>query len=166
MNADIFKTKEGRPSWDEYFMNLTQFVAKRATCTRKKLGAVLVKNKRIVATGYNGSPSGQPHCDDKGCFVVPTTQIVDGQEIARDHCIRTLHAEQNAIMQCALNGIPTDGSTLYVMYNPCYQCAKMVIAAGIKRVVFDADYFHDDGLDHKAMDMMKESGITVDKFKR
>jgi dCMP deaminase len=153
-----------RPDWDEYFMNMTELVAKRATCTRKKLGAVLVRDRRVIATGYNGSPPSQPHCDEIGCFVVPTTQKVDGKEVTKDHCIRTLHAELNAIMQCALHGVSTKGSTLYVMYNPCYYCTKALMAAGIKRVVYRDEYFHDDGLDHKAVEMMKETGIHVEKF--
>ena len=155
---------EKRPSCYEYFMGMTDLVAKRGTCTRKKLGAVLVKDKRVIATGYNGSPSGQPHCDDVGCFVVPTTQKIEGKEITRDHCIRTIHAELNAILQCALHGIETKDATLYVMYNPCYYCAKAIIEAGIKRVVFKEDYYHNDGLDHKAIDMMRESGLIVEKF--
>lgn len=143
---------------------MATFVAKRGTCTRKKLGAILVKDKRVIATGYNGSPPGQPHCTDVGCFVVPTTQKIEGKEITKDHCIRTIHAELNAILQCALHGIKTHNATLYVMYNPCYYCAKTIVAAGIKRVVYQKDYFHDDGLDHKAIDMMTESGISVEKF--
>ena len=153
-----------RPSWDEYFMDMATFVAKRSTCTRKKLGAVLVKNKRVIATGYNGAPPGQAHCDDAGCFVVSTTQKIDGKEITKDHCIRTLHAELNAILQCSQHGIQTNDSTLYVMCNPCYHCAKSIITSGIKRVVYNDDYFHDDGLDHKAIEMMKECGVIVEKI--
>lgn len=156
---------EKRPSWDDYFMNMTELVAKRGTCTRKRLGAVLVRDRRVIATGYNGSPPGHPHCDDVGCFVVPTTQKIEGKEITKDHCIRTLHAELNAILQCALHGVEAKGSTLYVMYNPCYYCAKTIIASGIARVVYKNDYIHDDGLDNKALEMMRTSGIIVEKHR-
>lgn len=117
-----------RPSWDEYFMQIARDVATRATCPRRSVGAVVALEKRILTTGYNGAPHGLPHCTEVGC------KMQDG------HCIRTLHAEQNAIVQGALNGVTLRGATLYVTCQPCHNCAKMIVNAGIVRVVFDGDY--------------------------
>jgi dCMP deaminase len=113
-----------RPSWDEYFLRIACDVATRATCLRRHVGAVIVRDKRILSTGYNGSPPGQPHCTDVGCL------IEDGR------CIRTLHAEQNALIQAALHGVSTQGATLYGTCRPCHVCARMIVGAGIERVVF------------------------------
>jgi Deoxycytidylate deaminase len=113
-----------RPSWDEYFMRIAREVATRATCLRRHVGAVIVRDRRILSTGYNGSPPGQKHCTEVGCL------MEDGR------CIRTLHAEQNALMQAALHGVSTAGATLYGTCRPCHVCARMVVAAGITRVVF------------------------------
>ncbi len=153
-----------RPSWDEYFMGITEIVAKRATCPRKRLGSIIVKNKRIIATGYNGSPPGQPHCDDVGCLIVPTVKIIKGKQVVRDHCLRTLHAEQNALLQCAIHGVSTKDATMFTLTNPCYLCAKMIITAGIKRVVYKDEYNHDDALDQKASDLLKEGGVELIKL--
>ncbi len=113
-----------RPSWDEYFLSIAREVASRSTCTRRHVGAVLVREKRILTTGYNGSPPGQQHCTEVGCL------LEDGK------CIRTLHAEQNAIAQAALHGVSTQGATLYCTCRPCHVCARMIVGAGIIRVVF------------------------------
>jgi dCMP deaminase len=114
-----------RPTFDDYFMSIAKIVATRSTCDRLRAGAVLVKNKRIMATGYNGAPAGMPHCDGE-----------DGHKMENGHCIRTLHAEENAILQVAyIGGGSTDGSTMYTTYSPCYHCAKKIISSGIKRVV-------------------------------
>ncbi|HLD62570.1 MAG TPA: cytidine/deoxycytidylate deaminase family protein [Candidatus Norongarragalinales archaeon] len=153
-----------RPSWDEYFVKIAEMVAQRATCPRKRLGSVIVKEKRIIATGYNGSPPGQPHCDEVGCKTIPTHVVVEGKDVVKDHCVRTLHAEQNAIIQCALHGVSCEGATIYLTINPCYLCAKMIVASGIKRVVYKGDYFHDDKLDHDAMDLFAGAGVQVEKF--
>ncbi len=153
-----------RPSWDEYFMKIAEEVATRATCPRKRLGAVIVKDKRIIATGYNGSPPGIAHCDEAGCKLAPTLYVIDGKHKVVDHCVRTLHAEQNAIIQCAKHGASADGATLYVTINPCYSCAKMIAAAGIRRLVYNADYFHDDSLDREALDLLREAGVSVESF--
>ena len=126
-----------RPSWDEYFMEITKVVAKRGTCDRGRTASVLVKNKRIVSTGYVGSPIGLPHCDEVG-HEMHTVINKDGKESR--HCIRTSHAEENAIIQAARYGIALDGATLYCKMTPCYTCAKMIINAGIKRVVSAQDY--------------------------
>jgi len=117
-----------RPTWDEYFMQIARDISSRATCPRRFVGAVVVLERRILTTGYNGAPKGLPHCTEVGC------KMQDG------HCIRTLHAEQNAIVQGALNGITLRDATLYVTCQPCNNCAKMIINAGIRKVVFDGDY--------------------------
>ena len=133
-----------RPSWHEYFMRIAKEVATRATCPRRSVGAVIVLDRRILTTGYNGAPHGLAHCTEVGC------KIVDG------HCQRALHAEQNAILQAALNGVSTRGATVYVTCQPCNACAKMIINAGIVRVVFEGDY-----PDPFAMELFEESGIEL-----
>lgn len=117
-----------RKSWDEYFIGIARAVAERATCDRKHVGAVLVRDRQIVATGYNGSVRGQPHCDDAGHL------MVDG------HCVRTVHAEMNALVQAARTGAAVEGSTLYVTAFPCHLCAKLLANAGVVRVVFAEAY--------------------------
>jgi dCMP deaminase len=117
-----------RPSWEEYFLGIAQVVAQRSTCDRAYVGCVLVRDKRILTTGYNGSPSSLEHCDDVGHL------LFDG------HCIRTLHAEQNAIIQAALHGVSTKGAECFVTHHPCVICAKMLINAGVWRVVYLHDY--------------------------
>ena len=136
-----------RPSWDEYFMELAQVVAKRSTCNRRSVGTVLVRDKRILTTGYNGSPSGLPHCTDVGCL------IVDG------HCVRAIHAGQNAIIQAALHGINLRGATCYVTSSPCVHCAKMLIAAGIERIVYMDSYTEEIGFE-----MARQAGVKMERF--
>lgn len=129
--------KYQRPSWDKYFMEIAKLVGTRSTCDRGRVGCVIVKNKRIISTGYAGSPTGLPHCDDIG-HEIHTVIHPDGTQT--QHCIRTTHAEQNAICQAARFGVALEGSTLYCKMTPCYACAKMIINAGIKRVVCEQDY--------------------------
>lgn len=129
--------KNKRTSWEQYFINIVNAVAERATCDRGKSGAIIVKNRRVLATGYVGSPIGLPHCDDVGHQFKKTIHE-DGK--ITNHCIRTVHAEQNAICQAARYGIPIDGSTIYCTMLPCYTCAKMIINAGIKNVICIKDY--------------------------
>ena len=117
-----------RPSWDEYFLQIAFTVAQRSTCDRAHVGCVLVRDRRMLTTGYNGAPAGLPHCDDVGHL------LVDG------HCVRTLHAEQNALIQAALHGVGTEGATAYVTHQPCLTCAKMLINAGVRRVVYAGNY--------------------------
>lgn len=124
------KRKTKRPSWDEYFLKLAMLVSERATCPRMHCGCVLVREKRILATGYNGSIPGDAHCEEAGCLVVD------------NHCVRTLHAEMNAILQCSIHGISTTGATAYVTNMPCTNCAKALIGAGVKEIVIFSDY-HD-----------------------
>jgi len=126
-----------RPSWDEYFSHLANLVGERGTCDRGHCGALVTKDRRIVSTGYAGSPSGTVHCDEVG-HEMHTVTHEDGS--VSKHCIRTTHAEQNAICQAARFGIALDGGTLYTKMAPCYACAKMIINAGIKRVVCSQDY--------------------------
>ena len=125
-----------RPSWDEYFLEVARLVAKRATCLRRRVGAVLVRDKKILATGYNGAPSGLKHCIDIGC-IREKLKIPSGE---RHELCRGLHAEQNVILQAALYGASTKGSTLYVTNQPCVICAKMLINAGIKEIVISDGY--------------------------
>lgn len=121
-----------RPSWDEYFLELAAQVAKRATCDRGRAGCVVVRDKRIIATGYVGSPPGLAHCDEVGHLL---RKVVDEDGTVRQHCVRTTHAEQNAICQAARYGIALDGATLYCTMEPCRVCAMLLISAGIRRVV-------------------------------
>jgi dCMP deaminase len=125
-----------RPSWDEYFLEVASLVSKRSTCLRRSVGAVLVKDKKILATGYNGAPSGLKHCIDIGCLR-EKLRIPSGQ---RHELCRGLHAEQNVILQAALYGVSTKGSILYVTNQPCVICAKMLINAGIKEIVIYSGY--------------------------
>lgn len=136
-----------RPSWDEYFAELAQVVAKRSTCNRRSVGAVLVRDKRILTTGYNGSPPGLPHCTDAGCLMV------------EGHCVRAIHAEQNAIVQAALHGIDLRGATCYVTSSPCVHCAKMLIAAGITRIVYLDSYTEQIGFE-----MAQQAGVVMERF--
>jgi dCMP deaminase len=134
-----------RPSWDDYFMGIALQVARRSTCDRARVGAIIVKDRRILTTGYNGSPAGLPHCDEIGHLMIS------------GHCVRTLHAEQNAIIQAALHGVGVAGSTMYVTHQPCLTCAKMIINAGIRRVVFAGQY-----PDHHAVTFLKDAGVVLD----
>ena len=120
-----------RISWHEYFMGLATLVSERATCDRLHVGAVIVKDRNIIATGYNGSVGGTSHCCDKGCDVVD------------NHCVRTIHAETNAILQCAKNAVSPVGATIYVTHFPCYNCAKHIAQVGIAKVVYLNGYNND-----------------------
>ena len=135
-----------RPSWDEYFVEIARQVATRSTCLRRHVGAVVVRDKRILSTGYNGAPRGLDHCDVVGCLR-EQLNIPSGQ---RQEICRGLHAEQNAIIQAALHGVSIAGSTIYVTHQPCITCAKMIINAGITRVVCTASY--PDELARKMLD--------------
>ena len=136
-----------RPSWDDYFMQITLQVARRSTCPRAAVGAVIVRDKRILTTGYNGAPTGLPHCTEVGCLMV------------NGHCVRTLHAEQNAIIQGALHGVDVSASTIYVTHQPCLVCAKMIINAGIERVVYAGPY-----PDEIARSFLEEAGVMLKRY--
>ncbi len=146
-----------RPSWDQYFIDITHLVATRSTCMRRHVGALLVKNRNILATGYNGTPSGIRHCEETGCLR-ERLQVPSGE---RHELCRGLHAEQNAIIQAARHGINIDGSTLYCTTMPCIICTKMLINAGISRIVFEGGYS-----DELAQEMVAESGIECCRFDR
>ncbi len=135
-----------RPSWDAYFLQIAATVSGRSTCLRRAVGAVLVRDRRILATGYNGSPEGLPHCTDVGCL------IVDG------HCVRTLHAEQNALLQAAAHGVSTEGAAIYVTSEPCLQCTKMLLNARVRRIVYLDAY--DDPL---ARALRLQAGIVCER---
>jgi dCMP deaminase len=126
-----------RISWDEYFMELMDTVAKRATCDRGRSGCIIVRDRRIVSTGYVGSPPGLPHCDDIGHLM---KDVIDEDGTVRSHCVRTIHAEQNAICQAARYGISLEGTTLYCKMEPCRVCAMLIISSGIKKVVAKKKY--------------------------
>ncbi len=152
---DDFKWKEGRPSLDEYFMSMAHIVSTRSTCLRRKVGAVIVKNKRILTTGYNGAPKNLKHCSEVGCTRM-NNNVPSGQ---RHELCRGVHAEQNAVIQGALFGVSVEGATLYCTNFPCVLCAKMLINAGIKEIVFSDDY-----IDDLAKEVLKESGVKVRQF--
>ncbi len=149
-------TEDGakRPSWDEYFMDIVGVVARRSTCVRRKVGAALVRDRRILSTGYNGAPSGMAHCLDRGCLRLEMN-VPSGE---RHELCRGLHAEQNAIIQAALHGVSVREATLYCTNQPCVICAKMIINAGIIRIVI-RDGYQDD----LAAEMLQEAGIEVSR---
>lgn len=144
-----------RPSWDEYFIEITRLVAKRSTCLRRRVGAVVVKDKNILATGYNGAPSGVRHCLDTGCLR-DKLNVPSGE---RHELCRGLHAEQNAIIQAAKHGTNIDGATLYCTTMPCIICSKMIINAGICRIIYEEGYS-----DELAAEMTRESGVLIEKY--
>ena len=143
-----------RISWDEYFLNLMEVVGTRGTCDRGRSGCAIVKDKRIITTGYVGSPINTAHCDDVGHEMHVVTE--NGKE--SQHCIRTTHAEQNAIVNAARFGSALDGATLYCHMTPCYICAKMIINAGIKRVVCNKDYHKGS----RSKEIFKEACVTYE----
>ncbi|MCL2869997.1 deaminase [Candidatus Saccharibacteria bacterium] len=153
-----------RPSWDEYFIEIMESVAKRATCDRGRSGCVIAKNNVIISTGYVGAPKGCPHCDEAGHIL---KKVVDENGEEHIHCMRTAHAEANAIAQAAKQGASTDGATLYCRMTPCRDCAMIIINCGIKRVVAQHDYH----ASAETKEMFKLAGIdfalldkTVQKY--
>lgn len=120
-----------RPSWDQYFLNIAQQVAERSTCPRAKVGAVVARDKRILATGYNGAPSGIPHCLEIGCLIHETK---NPEGLVEQNCLRTIHAEINSIVQAARHGVSIEGASIYLTHSPCINCLKVIINAGIKIV--------------------------------
>ncbi len=144
-----------RPTYDEYFMSMAYLAATRSTCLRRQVGAVLVKNKHVLATGYNGPPKGMKHCDETGCLR-EELRIPSGE---RHEICRGLHAEQNAIIQAAVFGISIDESIIYVTNTPCVVCAKMLINSGVKEIIYAGNY-----PDDLAREMIDESHIKIRKF--
>ncbi|MBD7935783.1 MULTISPECIES: ComE operon protein 2 [Cytobacillus] len=136
-----------RISWDQYFMAQSHLLALRSTCTRLTVGATIVRDKRMIAGGYNGSITGSDHCIDEGCYVID------------NHCVRTIHAEMNAILQCAKFGVPTENAEIYVTHFPCLQCCKAIIQAGIKKVYYAEDYKnHPYGIE-----LFQQAGVSLKK---
>jgi len=150
------KNKDTRPKWDEYFLGIAGLISKRSTCLRRKVGSLIVKDRRILATGYNGSPSGIKHCAEVGCLRV-RLKVPSGY---RHELCRGLHSEQNALLQAALYGVSVKNSTLYITNQPCIICAKMIINAGIKEVVICGNY-----PDKMAQEFLDEAGIKIRKIK-
>jgi len=133
-----------RVSWERYFMNLAIQAATRSTCPRKSVGAVIVRDKTVLSTGYNGSVRGAPHCTDVGCLM------------ENDHCVRTVHAEANALVQAAHNGVRLEGAEIYVTASPCFNCFKLIVNAGI-RTIYYGEFYRDE----KVMSFAEELGIRM-----
>lgn len=141
-----------RPELDDYFMEIARVVASRSTCLRQNVGAVIVRDKRILSTGYNGAPMGLPHCLDIGCLR-EQLKVPSGE---RHELCRAVHAEQNAIIQAAYHGVSIKDATLYTTHQPCIMCAKMIINAGIRKVVYGREY-----ADSRGLEFLREAGIEV-----
>ncbi|MDZ5470917.1 deaminase (plasmid) [Bacillus sp. 31A1R] len=139
---------ENRLTWDQYFMLNAHLISMRSTCNRLQVGSVLVKNNRIISTGYNGGISGEEHCLDAGCYVID------------NHCLRCLHSEENAIIQCALQGISTKGSQIYVTHFPCTHCMKKILQAGITKIYYTHDYKNHEYCYH----LLKISNVVAVKM--
>ncbi len=144
-----------RPSWDEYFLKLVDEVANRATCDRGKSGCIIVRDKRILCTGYVGSPPGFPHCDEVGHQL---RKMIEEDGSVRQHCVRTIHAEQNAICQAARYGIPLNGTTLYCTMEPCRVCAMLIISVGIRKVIAKRRYH----AGQETRDLFNKAGIELE----
>ncbi|GIN55846.1 ComE operon protein 2 [Lederbergia ruris] len=136
-----------RISWNQYFMAQSQLLSSRSTCTRLAVGATIVRDKRMIAGGYNGSIAGGTHCADEGCYIVD------------NHCVRTIHAEMNAILQCAKFGVATEGAEIYVTHFPCLQCCKALIQAGIKAVYYAEDYKNHP----YALELLEQANVKTEK---
>ena len=133
-----------RVNWEDYFMNIAKEIASRSTCDRKHVGSLIVRDKTILSTGYNGSIRGMPHCDDSGHMM------------ENDHCVATIHAESNAVLQAAKNGVMIDGSEIYITASPCWPCFKMLVNAGIKKIYY-GEFYRDD----RIFDVAKKLGIEL-----
>ena len=150
-----------RPTWDEYFMGIAKLTAERSTCLRRKVGAVIVQDKHNVVTGYNGAPRGIPHCAERGGCLREELGVPSGE---RHELCRALHAEQNAIIQAATFGNSIEGATIYVTHQPCIICSKMIINAGIEKIIVEESY-----PDEFAVEILQEAGlkiVTMESVKR
>ena len=147
--------RDDRPSWDRYFMDITELVARRSTCTRRSVGAVIVKNKRILTTGYNGAPSHIRHCIEVGCLR-EKMNVASGE---RHELCRGIHAEQNAIIQAAFHGVSIEDAVLFCTNLPCSICAKMIINAGIRKIYYASGY-----ADTLSTDMLNEAAVEIIKL--
>lgn len=146
-----------RPTWDEYFMEVARTIAKRATCDRGRSGCVIARDKQLLVTGYVGSPVGLTHCDDVGHLM---KKVIHDDDSISQHCMRTVHAEQNAICQAAKLGVALDGATVYCKMTPCRTCAMLIINCGIKRVVCEKKYHRGA----ESEQMFKDAGVTLEFF--
>lgn len=144
-----------RPSWHQYFMTITRQVAERSTCTRAKVGAVIVRDKSIIATGYNGAPAGLPHCTEVGCLVY-TSRTPAGD--VEENCFRTIHAEINAIAQAARNGSSIQDADIYITHTPCIHCLKVLINTGIRRVFYEHEYKR-----HTLEELLRYSDVRLEQ---
>jgi dCMP deaminase len=147
------ENNNARPTWDEYFGSITKQVASRSTCLRRKVGAIIVKDKRILTTGYNGAPKGVKNCLERGKCLREEMGVPSGQ---RQEICRALHAEQNAIIQAAYHGVNIQGSVLYSTTQPCVQCAKMIINSGIRKIYYFVDY-----PDELSLELLNEAGVEL-----
>ncbi len=147
IEVSAVERRAARPGWDEYFMEVARTVATRATCPRASVGAVLVREHRILTTGYNGAPRHVAHCTEIGC------------QLVGDHCVRSTHAEANAVVQAALHGVQLEGATAYCTHQPCVHCAKLLISAGVVRIVYGAAYS-----DPFAQELLAEAGVALVPF--
>jgi len=147
-----------RPSWDEYFMGIAELTAQRSTCLRRQVGAVIVQDKHLVATGYNGAPKGLPHCADLSGCLREQLGVPSGE---RHELCRALHAEQNAIIQAATSGLSIEGATIYITHQPCVICAKMIINAGIRKIIVKEGY-----PDEMAVKILDEAGLKIVTFQK
>jgi dCMP deaminase len=146
-----------RPTWDEYFMEVARTIAKRATCDRGRSGCVIARDKQLLVTGYVGSPVGLPHCDEVGHLM---KKVIHDDDSISQHCMRTVHAEQNAICQAAKLGVALDGATVYCKMTPCRTCAMLIINCGIKRVVCEKKYHRGA----ESEQMFKDAGVKLEFF--
>jgi dCMP deaminase len=156
--AEITIVSEQRPSWPEYFMTITAQVAERSTCPRAKVGAVIVRDKNILATGYNGAPAGLPHCTELGCLLY-TSRTPAGE--TEENCYRTIHAEINAIAQAAKNGASIRDADIYITHTPCIHCLKVLINTGIRRVFYEKEYKL-----HTLKEILTHADVTLEQVKR
>ena len=147
---------DDRPAWDDYFMEITHVVAKRSTCLRRQVGALLVSDRRILATGYNGAPKGLAHCGELGGCYREKLGVPPGQ---RQEICRAVHAEQNAVAQAAVHGVKLDNVTCYVTIQPCVTCTKLLINASVVRIVYEGDY-----PDEMALQMLQEAAVELVRY--
>jgi dCMP deaminase len=146
-----------RPSWDDYFINIAWVVASRSSCLRRSVGAIIVADKRIVSTGYNGTPFGVKNCDEGGC---PRCASDAPSKVGLDTCL-CVHGEANAIALAARQGTATDGAVVYVTHRPCFGCLKQLVQAGIREIVYDQPYDYDDELEVTYRGLLEQSGIAM-----
>ena len=153
-----------RPSWDEYFIEVMDAIAKRATCGRGRSGCVIARDNQLLVTGYVGSPVGLPHCDEVGHQMKKVIHVDEGNK-ETEHCVRTVHAEQNAILYAAKNNVSLEGATIYVTLSPCVACSKVLFSLGIKKVYYLNSYAEYKGIPNdEGVDFLKKFGVDVERY--